>query len=165
MSHGSIEKCEPNLTPMLDMVLQLVMFFMLCANFVMEQVNEAIQLPEAIAAKPLDKKDDRLLFLNVVGPPRPDHPEDPREGTVLLSKLDAEDSLQLTNKIQVASFMKRRMARDVASSPNKDAPILSTVIVRGDQRAKFEKIYDVMEGVRSAGYKNIRIRAQVGDAR
>ena len=43
MSHGSSssDKCEPNLVPLLDMVLQLVMFFMVCANFVMEQVNES----------------------------------------------------------------------------------------------------------------------------
>ena len=44
----SSDKCEPNLTPLLDMVLQLVMFFMLCANFVMEQVNESVKLPLAI---------------------------------------------------------------------------------------------------------------------
>lgn len=165
MSHGNLEKAEPNLTPMLDMVLQLVMFFMLCANFVMEQVNEAIKLPEAIAARPLDRRDERLLFLNVVGPPRPGHPEDPREGTVVLSKLDAEDSLQLTNKIQVAAFMQRRMKRDIAASPNKNAPVLSTIILRGDARCRFEKINDVLEAIRSAGYKQVRIRAQVGDAR
>ena len=31
------------------MVLQLVMFFMVCANFVMEQVNDTIKLPTVIA--------------------------------------------------------------------------------------------------------------------
>ena len=51
MSHGSTEKCEPNLTPLLDLVLQLVMFFMLCANFVVEQTSDKIKLPEAEAAK------------------------------------------------------------------------------------------------------------------
>jgi len=154
MSHGNLEKCEPNLTPMLDMVLQLVMFFMLCANFVMDQVNESIKLPEAIAARGLDIKDERLLFLNV-----------DLNGKVLLSKLDAEDSLSLDNKIQVASYMKRRMQRDVAASPNPKAPVLSTIIIRGDHRARFEKINDVVEGIRSAGYKQVRIRAQIGDSR
>src|SRR6267142_725701 len=44
MSHGSTDKCEPNFTPLLDLVLQLVMFFMLCANFVMEQTAVEIKL-------------------------------------------------------------------------------------------------------------------------
>ncbi len=153
MSHGNMERCEPNLTPMLDMVLQLVMFFMLCANFVMEQVNESIKLPSAIAAKPLDRKDERLLFLNVND-----------KGHVLLSKLDAEDSLSLENKLQVKSFMERRMRRDKESSPP-GKEVLSTVILRADRQTKFEKINDVMEACRMAGYKQVRLRAQVADPR
>src|SRR5215213_2048934 len=97
MAHGPSDKCEPNLVPLLDLVLQLVMFFMLCANFVMEQVNETIKLPQALAAKPFDRKDDKLLFLNVN-----------EKGQVLLSKLDAEDTLTLDNKAQVKGFMDRR---------------------------------------------------------
>ena len=50
MSHGSSDKCEPNFTPLLDLVLQLVMFFMLCANFVMDQTSVEIKLPDAIAS-------------------------------------------------------------------------------------------------------------------
>lgn len=154
MSHGNLEKCEPNLTPMLDMVLQLVMFFMLCANFVMEQVNETIKLPQAIAAKPPDKNDQKLLFLNVND-----------KGQVLLSKLDAEDRLTLDNKLQVKGFMERRYKLDVQSSPNKDAPVLSTVIIRADRQTRFEKVHDVMEGVQAAKYKQVRFRAEIGDSR
>ena len=63
------------------------MFFMLCANFVMEQTNETIKLPEAIAAKPLEKKDEYIIFLNVnkegqvllVGPRRGRGRPDPRQ--------------------------------------------------------------------------------------
>ena len=45
MSHGPSAEgsnAEPNLTPLLDVVLQLLMFFMMCVNFVTEQVNEDI---------------------------------------------------------------------------------------------------------------------------
>ena len=49
MSHGVAPRRMPSRTwsPLLDLVLQLVMFFMLCANFVMEQVNDTIKLPKA----------------------------------------------------------------------------------------------------------------------
>ena len=82
MSHGPSGgdgiKAEPNLIPLLDLVMQLVMFFMVCANFVMEQTNATIVLPEAIASKALDKNDAYPIFLNIN-----------KEGKVLLSKLDA----------------------------------------------------------------------------
>src|SRR5882672_2938802 len=62
-SEGS--KADPNLTPLLDMVLQLLMFFMMCVNFVTEQVNEDIKLPRSQAARPMDKSEIEVLFLNL----------------------------------------------------------------------------------------------------
>src|SRR5438477_1464536 len=67
MSHSASEgsKAEPNLTPLLDVVLQLLMFFMMCVNFVSEQVNEHIKLPVAQSARPMDKREADFLFLNL----------------------------------------------------------------------------------------------------
>src|SRR3954470_6910832 len=99
MSHGNSDKCEPNMTPLLDLVLQLVMFFMLCANFVMEQTNASIVLPEAIAAKTLQKEGgDHPIFLNIN-----------KEGKVLLAKVDAiGDKVVLDNAVQVGDYMRIR---------------------------------------------------------
>src|SRR6516225_9005220 len=68
MSHpssGLDDKCDPNLTPLLDVVLQILMFFMMCVNFVTEQVNDEIKLPYAQSARPMDKGDQDVLFLNL----------------------------------------------------------------------------------------------------
>ncbi len=68
MSHGGGSDggaCEPNLTPLLDVVLQLLMFFMISVNFVSEQINEDIRLPKSQAVKPMDKADTDVLYLNV----------------------------------------------------------------------------------------------------
>src|SRR5712692_9833896 len=68
MAHGvgsEGSKAEPNLTPLLDVVLQLLMFFMMCVNFVSEQVNENIKLPVAQSARPMDKSESDVLFLNL----------------------------------------------------------------------------------------------------
>src|SRR5262245_30915284 len=101
MSHGSTEKCEPNFTPLLDLVLQLVMFFMRCANFVMEQTSDAVKLPEAIAAKALDKTDEDVVYLNVNS-----------EGRVLLTPDQREgDQDTLDNAEQVRGYMLRQAAR------------------------------------------------------
>ena len=154
MSHGSsADKCEPNLIPLLDLVLQLVMFFMVCANFVMEQVSEAIKLPEAVVAKPIEKKDEYIIFLNV-----------DKEGRVILSGLDAqgdraEDNL-LTNPAQVKTYMERRYKEDMRRKPREGEakPTPSLIIIRADREAEFEKVYGVMKACRLAQYDRAQLR-------
>src|SRR5713101_2703771 len=58
-------KADPNLVPLLDLVLQILMFFIITVNFVASQVNENIKLPFAQMAKPMDKGETDVLFLNV----------------------------------------------------------------------------------------------------
>jgi biopolymer transport protein ExbD len=156
MSHGSSagDKCEPNLIPLLDLVLQLVMFFMVCANFVMEQIDEGIRLPEAVVAKPIEKKDEYIIFLNVN-----------KEGHVVLTGLDAQgdspDDNVLTNPARVQTYMKRRFQEDSRRkpAPGEATPAPSLLIVRADKEAAFEKVYAVMKECRTAGYERAQLRA------
>ena len=64
MSHGgSDEIAEPDLTPLLDLVLQLLMFFIINVNFVSEQVSADIKLPSSESARPVDKADPAAIFV------------------------------------------------------------------------------------------------------
>jgi biopolymer transport protein ExbD len=59
---------EPNLVPLLDLVLQMVMFFMACTNFARENISEAVTLPLAQSAKPIEDdelRNHQLLYINV----------------------------------------------------------------------------------------------------
>jgi biopolymer transport protein ExbD len=146
MSHGSTDKCEPNFTPLLDLVLQLVMFFMLCANFVMEQTSVEIKLPEAIAAKALDKNEDEPFFLNVS-----------QQGKVLLTPNQREgDTDTLDNEIQVKNYMLRRAAAEKART-GKERP-QAVLILRVDKNTRFEKTYQIMHACRLAGYEKVQLR-------
>jgi biopolymer transport protein ExbD len=156
MSHGSSEKCEPNFTPLLDLVLQLVMFFMLCANFVMEQTSVEIKLPSAIAAKALEGKDDYVIFLNVN-----------ENGEVLLAPSDVitdgsgKVTDKLTNAEQVRIFLSRRAKEDIAAAgpAGKDKPPRSVIILRVHKDCSFEKTYAIMKSCRQAGYLRVQLRA------
>jgi len=148
MSHGSSDKCEPNFTPLLDLVLQLVMFFMLCANFVMEQTAVEIKLPKAIAAKALDKTEEDVLFLNVN-----------EQGKVLLTPDQREGNTDtLDNEVQVRNYMSRRAAAEKART-GKDRP-QAVLILRVDHRTAFEKTYDIMKACRVAGYEKVQLRVE-----
>lgn len=148
-------KAEPNLTPMLDMVLQLVMFFMLCANFVTDRANKSIKLPDAIAAKALDKDVDSVIYLNVDS-----------DGDVLLTPKPAtreqkkDPLIAITNEIALQSFMKNRLQDYERSLKKADqglgkAPL---VIIRADKGCNFRKVYNVMSACQKAGMRDVQLR-------
>ena len=148
MSHGSTDKCEPNFTPLLDLVLQLVMFFMLCTNFVMEQTSVEVKLPKAIAAKALDKNDADVIYLNVND-----------QGKVLLTPDQREgDTDTLDNEVQVQNYMIRQAEREKRRT-GKDRP-QAVLILRVDKNTYFEKTYAIMRACRVAGYEKVELRAE-----
>ncbi len=147
MSHGSTEKCEPNMTPLLDLVLQLVMFFMICANFVMEQTSVEVKLPKAIAAKALDKMDE-AIYLNVND-----------QGKVLLTPDQREGDIDtLDNEVQVQNYMIRQAEREKRRT-GKDRPE-TVLVLRVDKNTYFEKTYAIMRACRVAGYDKVQLRAE-----
>jgi biopolymer transport protein ExbD len=154
---GTEMKAEPNLTPMLDMVLQLVMFFMLCANFVADRANKSIKLPESIEAKALDKEVESVIYLNVDA-----------DGDVLLvnkaltkeeKRKDTSGSLALTNQIQIRLFMDNRLREYTRTLKKDDQDKGKTplVVIRADKNCTFRKVYTVMEGCRQAGYRDVQM--------
>src|SRR5438270_13110363 len=61
-------RAEPNLTPLLDIVFQLITFFMLVINFSQDNFDSRIKLPVAGSARPQDdaaKLAEERLVLNV----------------------------------------------------------------------------------------------------
>jgi biopolymer transport protein ExbD len=149
-SHGpaaSTELAEPNLVPLLDLVLQLIMFFMMCAQFaVMQQTDKSIQLPLAQQAKPIPDAGPDVVFLGVtdrgevkvVGRPRPLVTED--EINVFLRQ-DVYDSALRTAKAKGEKEVK------------------TVVVIRADKNAKFEQIYRIMRRCQEAGLRKIQLRA------
>jgi biopolymer transport protein ExbD len=161
MSMGNTEKCEPNLVPLLDLVLQMIMFFMLCGNFASEDLNASIKLPAAIQAKPLDKSEDYVITLNV------DKFRD-EKGKVINDdrwRVLVRGADPLTNARQVQTYLNDKMALDqkrvdAAKEKGKEAKI-SLVVVRGDERCSFKDIHAVLEACRQSGYRDVQLRATV----
>src|SRR5947207_14774133 len=97
MSHAPSHEgiAEPNLTPLLDVVMQLLMFFMMCVNFVSEQVNEDIKLPVAQSARPMDKRLGEVLVLNMDA-----------QGQLIVPGR----SRPLTTPLEIATYLKQEYA-------------------------------------------------------
>jgi biopolymer transport protein ExbD len=56
---------EPDMTPMIDIVFQLLTFFMIAINFENTKADERVKLPIDALAKPPESKLDNELVLNV----------------------------------------------------------------------------------------------------
>jgi biopolymer transport protein ExbD len=155
---------------MLDLVLQLIMFFMLVTNFLADDLNESVRLPHALQARPLDKSEDYVITLNVDS-----------KGRVLLTKGSEKmfDEMQktnpelyrksvLTNKEQVASYMKVKWEADknridkAEERGAKEKPRPSLVVLRAHENATFKMVNEVLEGCRMAKYTDVQLRAIVG---
>lgn len=59
------EPIEVDMTPMIDIVFQLIAFFMVITNFEQTQADERVKLPKNELAKPPEVKRENLLALNI----------------------------------------------------------------------------------------------------
>lgn len=125
---------EPNLVPLLDLVLQLVMFFMMCANFVMEQVDQTILLPVAQSARPMTEGKGDVLFLNINA-----------AGELLI----VGRPLHLATDAQIAGYL-----REVAADRRE-----TLVIIRAHRDAEYASVYRILRQCQEAGLNKLQLRA------
>jgi biopolymer transport protein ExbD len=143
MSHGGggDNNAEPDLTAMLDVVMQLLMYFIMCANFIGQENNADVLLPLAQAAKPFSKDEGDVLFLNV-----------DKDGKVLIlgeapKDLDAT-RLWLDNRVLDAK-------RDGSDTIN------TAIVVRAHRDVNYESVYKLMEMCKQKGFKRFKLRATI----
>jgi biopolymer transport protein ExbD len=144
MSHGGgDEDIDINLTPLLDLVLQLVMFFMLVANFVMDELSDKIKLPVATQAKPLTAKDTNFMYLNV-----------DKTGKVLVPLKEP-----LSSENEIRFYLAQAAKNHVLGEARAKEEV--TVIIRADKDAKFMHIHRTMMAIKTSGFKKLQLRAEV----
>jgi biopolymer transport protein ExbD len=140
-------KAEPNLVPLLDLVFQLIMFFMICVNFVSAQLNEEIKLPVAQSARAMDKAEIEVLVLNmddkgkvyVVGQQKP-----------------------LATVGEKKYFLRQYFAdakRTAQAQGDRKGQVKTTVIIRGDRYADYADLFELMALCKSAGFRKMQLRA------
>ena len=130
------------------MVLQLVMFFMMVANFSMEQVNSDIRLPVAQSARPMDKTEmEDVLYLNVN-----------EEGHVVVAGRD----LPLTTIAEINTYLAQKKtdyARDAEDRGLDPNSLETLVIIRGDRNADYRDVYNVLQACKQQGFRKWQVRA------
>lgn len=140
-------RAEPNLVPLLDLVFQLIMFFMVCVNFVSQQVNEGIKLPVAQSARPMDRSELDVLFLNV-----------DKDGQLVLPGREQP----LTTLPQMRVCLRQIYAdtkRAAEEKGDKDGRVKTVVVLRADKRATYLRIFELLQLCKEVGYQRLQVRA------
>lgn len=167
MSHGhggESSAAEPNLTPLLDVVLQLLMFFMMCVNFVNEQINEEIKLPKSQVVKPT-KADTDLLFVNVKPFALADF-QDRLPSDVLARVQDKFHEGDLCILVSGKEPMRRAELLVWLKQEYEDKKLTAgtgqvntAIVIRGHKDADYGQVYDILDLCKNVGFRRMSLRA------
>lgn len=151
----------PNLVPLLDLVLQLIMFLMITANFVAaDAFNKEVQLPVVQQATLLERKADYFVFLNMDKDGHlllPAASEDGMEGTKeqKMDKFDAKAEARLKQHLQ-----KRKQELEQVAAEKGAYGINVTVVLRADGEATYADVYRILDACTRAGYFSSQLRVK-----
>jgi len=165
MSHGpDTSEADPDLTPLLDLVMQLLMFFIINVSFVTEQVNPEIKLPESASAKPTDKADLAALFLN----------QKSMKSKEFVNKLSPADQERLRNAdsvvlvpsmkpmtlLECRAWLKDKF-EDAQKAAGPDAEVKTVINFRPDADLELGELFKLMKHCQTVGFKKLKVRATV----
>lgn len=138
-------KAEPNLTPILDMVFQLITFFMLVINFKGAALDLSLQLPVLGSARPLDTQgQEDLLVLNI-----------DEDGHLKVYGYEKDVASYIAEEARVAI---QRLTK--AGKPYHDGDELpSTVVIRADRKTPFNLLYQVITTCQKEGFRKFALKA------
>ena len=133
-SLDSAANAEPNLTPILDMVFQLITFFMLVINFKAAETDTSLKLPVIGSARPVETKG---------------------QGEVLVVNLTADEKIRARGKDEpnLDAFIKREIDYLKLYQKNfkegDELPI--TVVIRADRAVLVQFLMRVVRSCQAVG--------------
>ncbi len=141
---------EPNLTPLLDVVFQLITFFMLVINFSNDNNDQRVRLPVAGTAAPEDDKekiDQDRLVLNV-----------DRRGHLLFNG-EVLTTNKAIDEIKHQADLVRLNLRATGKTLKAGDPLPTTVVLRGDKATTCGSLMPLSTACQANGVLKFSLRA------
>lgn len=134
-SLGHADRCEPNLVPILDMVFQLITFFMLVITFKTATVDLDLNLPVLGTALPeFDQTDKEILVVNIR-----------KEGELVIrGKVETDINETMRREAQNINMAKGEAVR---------SKLTTIVVIRADRQLKVDALMRVVDACRNNGFQ------------
>ncbi len=136
-----------DMTPMIDIVFQLIAFFMLVINFTKVDQNELIRLPASELAKPPEAPPESPITLQLTS-----------QGSVIFG------GEQTPRGQDAILWLRPRLLRErqiIARTPGRKVAE-ATIIIRADRNAETGKVQELMQlcQERAIGFQKFKLRAK-----
>src|SRR5262249_13900105 len=146
-------KAEPNLTPLLDVVFQLITFFMLMVNFSSDNYDRRITLPVAGSARPVEDdrqvSEDRLV-LNI-----------DKDGHLLMGG-EAQPLYKAIQTIKHQADLIKLNLKAAGKKPDGTGSLPTTIVVRADKETSFSAVLGLIKACQSNGFRKFALKAMNG---
>jgi len=145
---GHTDSAEPDLTPILDMVFQLITFFMMVINFKSAALDMSLKLPVIGSAMPVDTRaEEDILTMNL---------SPTGKLTVYGQEVDAEQ--YIAKEAESSRHSANRKAKGVELKAGDDLPTI--VVIRSDESTAFKDLYKVVKACQTRGFRNFSLKAR-----
>lgn len=142
---GARTEGEADLTPMLDMVFQLITFFMLVSSFKAASLELSLKLPVVGSARPVETQgEESLLVLNVN-----------KEGQLVVYSIPQDIVPYLKAEAKMARLEARR--KNSGFKDTDDLP--TTVVVRADKDTPFGLLNLIIKTCQDNGFRKFALKA------
>ena len=140
------QSAEPNLTPMLDLVFQLITFFMLVINFKSAAMDMDLKLPVVGSARPVDNQGrEDLLILNINS-----------QGKLKVYGQAVDDVAgYIASEAQASLLAAHSEHPDLKSGDE----LPSTVVIRADRQTPFAMLNGVIAVCQKNGFRHFALKA------
>ena len=132
-------KAEADLTPMIDMVFQLIAFFMVLINFSQSEQNDRVQLPDSQLAKPAEDKLEFPIVIHLTS-----------EGTVIVG--GDESGVEGIRPLLGRDLEVLRLDKITAADAN--------IVIRGHRDVAGGRVQDLIEKCQAMGFEKFALRVK-----
>jgi biopolymer transport protein ExbD len=140
------DEIDINLTPLLDLVLQLIMFFIITVNFVrVDQFDESVHLPVAQSAVPLEPTAEQWVFLNLDSKGK------------LVGNL-GNLALDTPEKIKAYLVREKETLERAPRLPGQKGELKIVVVLRADKDCRYREVWQVVDSCQRAGFRRWQLR-------
>jgi biopolymer transport protein ExbD len=142
-------RAEPNLTPLLDVVFQLITFFMLVFHISGGNIDPRVTLPVAASARPIEGKqalEDRIV-LNIDA-----------DGNLLWSG-ETLDTERAVKEIGTQAQLVRLNLKVAGNEVKAGEPLPTTIILRADRSTAFSQLYRLITACQANGFTRFSLKA------